>query len=534
MTTHYNSTVPSAMSCTRFGIAFRAIAGSIGVGLVLVLALWNLTHFPAPWYDEGSHLHVPKTFVLHGVYADLSSEGYRYYGPTIGVGPTVLLPIAGVFKIFGIGLLQARLVMVAYLLATVVAFFLLARRLGNTKFAWLATAIFVSSPSIALFEYGRQVLGEVPGLMFVLLGILLWFGSWQKPSLGQLVLAGALIGLGVVTKYQYLLAIVPTLLLSWVLDQVYFHTVQQRTFLVPGIALIGVFGLWQLFTLVYLGPSTIAENFAALREFNAGAAAVFSRDLMARALREIMSWRAFMFMLLPALGYGAYFAFRRLPTDAHAAAASNPTNRQQQWSVIFLLVVSNLVWYVVASVSWIRYAFIGLAFASLFVAKLFYDLTSGLDIRAIWDGVCTRSAARLRSLGQLALLIVLVVMVAFPIGRTALSILCAPLPDSFAMADYMDAYVADDALIETWEPEMGFLTDHRYHYPPQLLLIRAVRQIWQGGTPVSELYDFTTLSPDYVLVGEFSRWVNVYPREKLLAEYEPVFSIGRYELFKRG
>ncbi|MEZ4638895.1 MAG: hypothetical protein R2856_28705 [Caldilineaceae bacterium] len=47
-----------------------------------------------------------------GVYADYSSEGLRHFGPTIGVGPTVMLPIAAAFELFGIGLMQARLVIV--------------------------------------------------------------------------------------------------------------------------------------------------------------------------------------------------------------------------------------------------------------------------------------------------------------------------------------------------------------------------------------------------------------------------------------
>ena len=57
------------------------------VVLVVSLVLINLTEYPTPWYDEGSHLHVPKTLILYGQYADYSSEGFRYYGPTIGVGP---------------------------------------------------------------------------------------------------------------------------------------------------------------------------------------------------------------------------------------------------------------------------------------------------------------------------------------------------------------------------------------------------------------------------------------------------------------
>jgi hypothetical protein len=534
MNANYSHPVAGASVNPRANSALRTFAIVACAGLILFFALWNLTHFPRTWYDEGSHLHVPKTFVTHGVYADLSSEGYRHYGPTIGVGPTVLLPIAGAFQAFGIGLLQARLVMVIYLLATIVVFFQLAKVLGGAKLAWAATAIFVTSQSISLFEYGRQVLGEVPGLFFILAGLLLWFTGWSKSGWLRLAAVGLLLGLGVVTKYQYLLVVAPALLLAWGLNLVYFRGAPQRVFLVPGIVTATVFGLWQLFTLVYLGPSTISENFASLREFTAGAAAVFSRELMMRSLREIISFRAFFFLLIPALAYGAYVAFARPKRTANAqVAVAESRQTQQQWNIIFLLVVLNLVWYVVASVSWIRYAFIGLAFASLFVARLFHDLTNGFDLRGMWHGVRERASGWPMRVAPLAALGVLALMIVLPAGRTALSIVREPAPDSFAMADYMNANVAPDALVETWEPQMGFLTDHRYHYPPQLMLNRAVRQVWQGDTPVAELYDFTALSPDYVLAGEFSRWVNAYPFEKIQAQYDYVTTIGQYELFRR-
>ena len=83
----------------------RTAVLGLAVAMLVFLALYNLTDYPLTWFDEGSHLHVPKTIVRFGEYADYSSEGFRYYGPTVGVGPTVMLPIAGVFRLFGIGLL---------------------------------------------------------------------------------------------------------------------------------------------------------------------------------------------------------------------------------------------------------------------------------------------------------------------------------------------------------------------------------------------------------------------------------------------
>jgi hypothetical protein len=67
-----------------------------------------------------------------------------------------------------------------------------------------------------------------------------------------------------------------------------------------------------------------------------------------------------------------------------------------------------------------------------------------------------------------------------------------------------------------------------------LLLNRAVRQVWLGETPVAELYDFTKLEPDFVLIGEFGRWVDVYPVERLQqAGYERVETVGQFELYRR-
>ncbi|MFN3762806.1 MAG: glycosyl transferase, partial [Anaerolineae bacterium] len=116
---------PKMSALTRLAVTLKvnqkATMAALAVAVVLFLALYHLRDYPLTWFDEGSHLHVPKTLVRFGVYADYSSEGFRYYGPTIGVGPTVMLPIAAAFKLFGIGLLQARLVMVLYLLAAIYA-----------------------------------------------------------------------------------------------------------------------------------------------------------------------------------------------------------------------------------------------------------------------------------------------------------------------------------------------------------------------------------------------------------------------------
>lgn len=493
----------------------RNIARLGAILIVLFLAFYNLTEFPATWFDEGSHLHVPKTLVRFGVYADYSSEGFRHFGPTIGIGPTVLLPIAGMFKLFGIGLLQARIVMALYLLAAIVMFYFLARWLGDTRFAVVATALLITSRGVATLEYGRQVLGEVPGLFFVIAGLVVWFRAWDKAQWSRLIVAGILFGLAVVTKYQYLIAFAPVLLVTWGLNLVYYRSAPQRVFLVPGILTVGVFGAWQLYLLAYLGPSTLAENFVIMRQATAGAALVFASDLMARSVSELLSLKVYLLALIPALVYGVRLGL--------------PRNRAgHQWGTLWLLIVVNLAWYVFASVSWLRYAFLGLTFSSLFVARFFTDLIHGIDLDAIRRG---RFSFKNVLRGGLALW--LAAMILIPLGQNLRDIIFTPFNDAAAMANYLNGSVARDVLIETWEPEMGFLTDHHYHFPPPEFLPKAVAYIWLHHAPPSQTYDFiSTQSPPFVLAGEFSRWVHMYPDEILTSRYNLVVRIGAYELYE--
>ena len=505
---------------------FRKLISTWAVPAALVLAIFlaffNLTNYPLPWYDEGSHLHVPKTLVRLGQYADYSSEGFRYYGPTIGVGPTVMLPIAAVFKVVGVGLWQARAVVAIYLLITLVVFFLIAQALGGARLAWAAAALLIGSRGVALLEYGRQVLGEVPGLFFVVAGLAVWFTAWERASLRRLVAVGLLLGLAVVTKTQYFIILAPALALGWVLNLVYYRSAPQKVFLIPGI-LVGVcFALWQTYVVVFLGPGAVSENLALYREATASAATVFSRDLMERGIRELLSLKVYLSALAPILLYGLFVI--------------TPRNRDsQRWGLVWVIIVVNLVWYVAASVSWIRYAFVGLALSSLFVARFFHDLTGSfeVDLKAQWDtwrqgGAFSRAQA-LALVGAAWL----AAMILVPLAQSARPIVLPSANYPLAMADYLDAHVPRDALVETWEPEMGFLTDHAYHYPPQRLLYRAVSFIWAGGPAPAMEYTFVQeQEPQYVLAGAFSKYVAFYPGE-WLTKYQVVTEVGPYTLYER-
>lgn len=489
---------------------------------VVFLAFYNLTNYPLTWYDEGSHLHVPKALVLFGVYADYSSEGFRHYGPSIGIGPTVLLPIAAVFKVFGIGLLQARLVMALYSIVAVIAYYQLARIIGGSTTALVAILLLLSTRGVNFVEVGRNVLGEVPALFFLVAGLVVWFSGWDQNRTGRLFVVGLLLGLAMVTKYQFIIFIIPTFGLGWLSNWLYYKTTSHKNFIIPGFIGVLIIALWQAYQIIYLGPSTAGENFTLFREFTAGAAAVFSPDLIRRSINELLDFKTFGGVIIPVVVYGVLIS---LPRNIQA----------QRWGMLITLIIINLIWYVFASISWLRYAFPALALLSLFVAKFFSDLTDGfeIDLKSIKDALRGNISALSPHAVKLGLLLWLGIIIALPMGLLLKDILLPPYNSPKAVAQYLNENIPHQKLVETFEPELGFLTDHNYHFPPQIYLLESVKYIWNGGEPPSQSYHFVeTEQPDYIIVGEFGRWVNMYPQEKLEGVYRKLVEIDKYEIFE--
>lgn len=508
---------PSTLWVRIWGIAL--------IGVVLFLVFTNLSFSPRTWFDEGSHLHVPKTIVQHGVYADISSEGYRYYGPTVGVGPTVMLPIAVVFKLFGIELLYGRLVIVGYLFVALIAYYALAKRLHGRVVALLALTLLLASRTLnrdGIIEYSRQVLGEVPGFAFLVLGTLAWViavksihDSRQAAGDSPLttrkgwlwpILAGLGFGLALVTKNQFALIVPPTLAGIALLDWVYYRVGNWRLRLLPPIVACGCFGLWMLAQFQFLGPGSFVENMALTRQAAGGAIFVFDRQALLRAGYYIVRPDLYGGLLILALAYAVYRA--RLRTVQGIAEG-----------FIALLIGLWLAWFVGASLGWPRYAFPAVAFGALCIARMLADL-----LHWLWHG---HTAARWAA-GAVCAYVILIIATPLALsGRAVLS------PDASAqqMAAFLDAHVPVDTVVETWEPELGVLTNHRYHYPPIQLLDTAVRHEWLGGPPI--VYDGLADAPQYVVVGSFGAYTGIYASSGTLAsDYAEEYRNGQYVLYK--
>jgi 4-amino-4-deoxy-L-arabinose transferase-like glycosyltransferase len=494
------------------------LGGLLGLLLAGWLAYYNLGYSPATWFDEGEHFRVAKTLVQYGQYAVWSADGFRYFGPTIGVGPTMLLPVALAFKLFGVGLVQGRIVIGLYLALAAVLYWFYARRLGQSApFAWLALLLLLAAPGIAFINLGRQGLGEIPASAFFLAGLLVWLKNSERntPTWRGWLAAGVLWGLAAITKSNYGLLLPPALALAWLLNRFYYRQarITWLAFGLPLVLTVGGLGGWYVIILLFLGGGDFNTNLQLLREASGGSAFVFSIERMTSAWKFFLGPQALFGLAAPGLLYGLWLARKRTPESF-------------KWALPLAFCLVWLAWFLGASIGWPRYAFPALLLCPLFTVKLLLDSPALL---AVW---LKRPAWRLK-LNFLAAL-----LLAGLIGGGMLS----QVPDTLKVDDsaqqlaaYLNRNIDRQAVIETWESELGLLTDNRYHYPPPELLDKAVRLKWLNGNgpALAELYQPENLTPDYLIEGKFARWNELYPPGLLSSHYQLQATFGEYKLYKR-
>lgn len=505
------------------------VLGLVGVVLVLFLFLWRLDSYPAPWFDEGAYMNVAKTLVQDGVYAEKSSDGYRFNGAVISTGPTVILPMAAMYKVFGVSIVAGRLVVVGYGLLTLAMTYLLAMRLlPDWRFALTAVVL-------ALLAWGnwmplvfRTVMGEGPGAFFVLAALWTWFTP-NRPGLLRLAAVGMLLGLATMTKVQYALIVFPALGFAFLLDLLWYKRAGWRFFVVPGGVAALLCGLWLLAAYVLLG-----------QEFRNQGADIATSSATATISYFTINLSAIATNLL-SLTFGQAYGGLYIVGLITAAALGAPRSANgQRWSILTVLMLTSTAFYLImagVAPEHNRLAVPMYLLGSFAVARLLYALMNRIEVK--WGEL--PDAIRRGELPQQALGPIIVVGFAFtlvllPLLRAAYNVTSSGSSAPYAAARYLDQNADPNDLIETWDREMGILTGHNYHFPPQVVQAYHNAHIANPALPAAgELYDvFEHVTPDYIVIGPMSRWAALYP-PGVLASYDLVFETGQtgnhYEIY---
>ena len=140
--------------------------------IFVYMVFYGFPDSPAPWFDEGINLGIAKSLVTRGVFSleIAPNEFIKERSLLITTNYPLLLWIAFSFKIFGIGLWQAKVVMFIFLFIFAYLFYSLCAKYYGARNSLMSLALLVTF--LPLYGNGKSALGEIPGLTYFLGGLL--------------------------------------------------------------------------------------------------------------------------------------------------------------------------------------------------------------------------------------------------------------------------------------------------------------------------------------------------------------------------
>jgi 4-amino-4-deoxy-L-arabinose transferase-like glycosyltransferase len=543
------STVTKSADWLKHNDRWEKILAVLVLAFATMLMFYNLDLNPRPWQDEGSAAGIAKSLAQDGVYANKNSDGYQSFGGVQSVGPTVILPIALAYRLWGVGLVQGRLVMALYAVITLIIFYFCAQTLFNRRVAILAVILVLGAQSVGYFIFGRPVLGEVPALGFFLAGWLTWNQAIRRRRVWLVPVAGLLFGLAMITKSYYLIMVSGTIGLLVILDFLFYRQRRFGYLLVLGATAVACYALWLGWQRIYFGADLFAENLSKLGQM-ASASSGLNRQWIGDAIKLLIG---------PGASY-FYFFWGFLSLLYILPQALRRTREGFLLAFVWLFTVLWLAYFIFWILPIPRYLLPASALTAIFVAKLVHDLAKGFasTSRELWPAlrqyVTGRSDLPLTALVSLCALIGLcsfALLVGYEFQRTVrtdvldkvgiqseavLSPRQLGVPQQ--IAEFLNQKIDHAKVIETWERELGILTDHAYHFPDQTMLAKIDNALYRGGDQNYSLGAayFNSVRPDYVVVGWFGRLYRVYDSDFLNKNAKVVATFGdgdwRYDVYQ--
>jgi hypothetical protein len=496
------------------------VAGVLAL-IVFGSGAFHLESLPPFWFDEGWTTCAARTWVEQGHYGCLLQG--EPAPPLLSAHFPVVASIAASFRLFGVGVWQARLVGLLYTYGAFVLLYYLADRLYGRKVAITALALVILFPlkwQIHPLIVGRQVLGEMPMIFFLLAGYACFLNIERHQAwLGAAVLCWSIAWM---TKAQAAPFLAASFGLSLAL------AVSRREWQIVRWLAIGLVGSWMGYRgLLWSKDQLLAGHTIPhphLKGLAEAIAVVFVPSIRLETLQLTLTvWPEYMV----ALGYGV---LRMWWADSEDRL---PSLVRTVRIMLILLAGSWLVWFAFLCAGEARYALPGLFIAAPCTAAFFAFLTRDFDVRYVRETLTMLVRNRrldldgrkvFVALGLLALMLWVGVHERYALrGRE-------DDRDLMAVTAFLHAHTPPGALVETYDSELFLLLNRPYTYAPPHVLVEIIRHHQQLGPPPE--YDPLSANPGYIVIGDFGRWAGFY---KVLVEENRlrlVKTVGRYQVYE--
>ena len=499
-------------------LAKKSHSSLLAAVLLIVSALViNLESTPPLWWDEGWTLSVARNWLELGHYGRLldGQPAPRGLEATFPVTASVALS----FLLSGVGIVQARLVAVIFTLLAFALLYELAGRFYNRAIGIatvLALTFMSADVEVNPLIMGRQVLGEIPALCFLLAGYLCFILAEKRLFL-FMPAAVCFWSLALFTKIQVLPFWAVALSAGLVFALVRHQLKSAKMFCV---AFVGSLALYLCAQYIFLqivptsGVSGLTESIAL----------VLLKEVRVGALLQMLK---FGLPTLLGLCWGLWSVVK-------SRGQLQPHTELVRLSFLFLA-ASWLAWYVALSVGWPRYVLPPVFLGSIFLAGMLDDWTDHFNLSDTIGraGIAlTRFRLQRKNLTAFAA----TVLIAMSLGQTVTVLYGAYVVQADRSINdilrFLNTATPSNALIETYESELFFLLRRRYHYPPDQVHVDLIRRNSLGHR-VKIDYDPMAANPDYLVVGRQNRFWEFYDAHLKIGAFRLRESYGQYELFER-
>ncbi len=486
-----------------------AVLGPLLFGLIAWSCFFNLANFPTIWWDEAIFSETAANLVQQGRYAftiqspdQLCDFDYR-----ISAGPSVILPVALSYRLFGVGLMSGRLVAGAYLFLAFLALFLAARRLWGPAVALAAVALaFVGTDAL---YWGRSVLGDLPALGLFFLGLWLLIRAIQDNSGPSLFGAGAFLGLAFAAKEFYGLAFLPPLFALLWHNRRFGSPLWLRLFIYAAGLSLPLFAYLLLKIFILGGITTAILHF--LEQKALLCHEFFTPLTIGRVYSE-----SFAYLLgHPLFWLGVLGIAWHLKTKSFSLGTVLWTGYFLLWSLVYL-----------TAVYWQRFALPALFLASPLAAHL---LGQGMARLA---AALSSKARPWAFAGMAAVFLALFYPLTGFDNMAAVATYRKNPPEQ--LVQYLRRYVPARCLIETPEYELPFLDDnHRFHLMPPFFFVESTPEKVVLLNPRRLPYDFNEVKADFLILGAFGKSVfnQVYSPARLARHWRKVGQVDFYDIY---
>lgn len=228
--------------------------------MTILLKIISIVLTQALSFDGAFNTQVAINLVSGKGYST-SYNSIKLHDPIVQTGPTVILPTALAFQIFGVSFESALLVNGIYLTILFLSVIYYLQNKINLKVPYVLVAMILLFATPKLTEFGLGGYGEIPALTFFIISLIFYHDWHKKHRIFYLIMSGLFGGLSVLTK-TVLLIMIPSFLFA----NFYFTILEKiklinwiKTALIWIITFITPIALFEFYKLISLGWQSYSD-----------------------------------------------------------------------------------------------------------------------------------------------------------------------------------------------------------------------------------------------------------------------------------